>query len=186
MRKKRFLILIALVLVFAMLAVTIVGCQKEEGKPSDDNSTLVPDDGVDDNGGNTGAGTGGWSDGDGGSTSGGSTYNISEADAYISFDVVAESANDIAVYNSKDEAVSVEIKANDGVYTVWAPNGGYEKGKIYKIVLSNGATFVKYEGVDTIRFSIGNNANNIKINSGFLSYSEKAVVTWGSVYNYFH
>ena len=180
MRKKRFLILIALVLVFAMLAVTIVGCQKEEGKPSDDNSTLVPDDGGDDNGGNTGAGTGGWSDGDGGSTSGGSTYNISEADAYISFDVVAESANDIAVYNSKDEAVSVEIKANDGVYTVWAPNGGYEKGKIYKIVLSNGATFVKYEGVDTIRFSIGNNANNIKINSGFLSYSEKAVVTWGS------
>ena len=180
MRKKRFLILIALVLVFAMLAVTIVGCQKEEGKPSDDNSTLVPDDGGDDNGGNTGAGTGGWSDGNGGSTSGGSTYNISEADAYISFDVVAESASDIAVYNSKDEAVSVEIKANDGVYTVWAPNGGYEKGKIYKIVLSNGATFVKYEGVDTIRFSIGNNANNIKINSGFLSYSEKAVVTWGS------
>ena len=51
MRKKRFLILIALVLVFAMLAVTIVGCQKEEGKPSDDNSTLVPDDGGDDNGG---------------------------------------------------------------------------------------------------------------------------------------
>ena len=94
MRKKRFLILIALVLVFAMLAVTIVGCQKEEGKPSDDNSTLVPDDGGDDNGGNTGAGTGGWSDGDGGSTSGGSTYNISEADAYISFDVVAESADD--------------------------------------------------------------------------------------------
>ena len=178
MRKKRFLILIALVLVFAMLAVTIVGCQKEEGKPSDDNSTLVPDDGVDDNGGNTGAGTGGWSDGDGGSTSGGSTYNISEADAYISFDVVAESADDIAVYNSKDEAVSVEIKANDGVYTVWAPNGGYEKGKIYKIVLSDGATFVKYEGVDTIRFSIGNSANNIKINSGFLTYSEKAVVSW--------
>lgn len=178
MRKKRFLILIALVLVFAMLAVTIVGCQNEEGKPSDDNSTLVPDDGGDDNGGNTGAGTGGWSDGDGGSTSGGSTYNISEADAYISFDVVAESANDIAVYNSKDEAVSVEIKANDGVYTVWAPNGGYEKGKIYKIVLSNGATFVKYEGVDTIRFSIGNSANNIKINSGFLTYSEKAVVSW--------
>lgn len=178
MRKKRFLILIALVLVFAMLAVTIVGCQKEEGKPSDDNSTLVPDDGGDDNGGNTGAGTGGWSDGDGGSTSGGSTYNISEADAYISFDVVAESADDIAVYNSKDEAVSVEIKANDGVYTVWAPNGGYEKGKIYKIVLSNGATFVKYEGVDTIRFSIGNSANNIKINSGFLTYSEKAVVSW--------
>lgn len=177
MRKKRFLILIALVLVFAMLAVTIVGCQKEEGKPSDDNSTLVPDDGGDDNGGNTGAGTGGWSDGDGGSTSGGSTYNISEADAYISFDVVAESASDIAVYNSKDEAVSVEIKANDGVYTVWAPNGGYEKGKIYKIVLSNGATFVKYEGVDTIRFSIGNSANNIKINSGFLTYSEKAVVS---------
>lgn len=178
MRKKRFLILIALVLVFAMLAVTIVGCQKEEGKPSDDNSTLVPDDGGDDIGGNTGAGTGGWSDGDGGSTSGGSTYNISEADAYISFDVVAESADDIAVYNSKDEAVSVEIKANDGVYTVWAPNGGYEKGKIYKIVLSNGATFVKYEGVDTIRFSIGNSANNIKINSGFLTYSEKAVVSW--------
>ena len=177
MRKKRFLILIALVLVFAMLAVTIVGCQKEEGKPSDDNSTLVPDDGGDDNGGNTGAGTGGWSDGDGGSTSGGSTYNISEADAYISFDVVAESASDIAVYNSKDEAVSVEIKANDGVYTVWAPNGGYEKGKIYKIVLSDGATFVKYEGVDTIRFSIGNSANNIKINSGFLTYSEKAVVS---------
>lgn len=180
MRKKRFLILIALVLVFAMLAVTIVGCQKEEGKPSDDNSTLVPDDGGDDNGGNTGAGTGGWSDGDGGSTSGGSTYNISEADAYISFDVVAESANDIAVYNSKDEAVSVEIKANDGVYTVWAPNGGYEKGKIYKIVLSNGATFVKYEGVDTIRFSIGNSANNIKINSGYLTYGENAVTVWGT------
>lgn len=180
MRKKRFLILIALVLVFAMLAVTIVGCQKEEGKPSDDNSTLVPDDGGDDNGGNTGAGTGGWSDGDGGSTSGGSTYNISEADAYISFDVVAESASDIAVYNSKDEAVSVEIKANDGVYTVWAPNGGYEKGKIYKIVLSNGATFVKYEGVDTIRFSIGNNANNIKINSGYLTYGENAVTVWGT------
>lgn len=180
MRKKRFLILIALVLVFAMLAVTIVGCQKEEGKPSDDNSTLVPDDGVDDNGGNTGAGTGGWSDGDGGSTSGGSTYNISEADAYISFDVVAESANDIAVYNSKDKAVSVEIKANDGVYTVWAPNGGYEKGKIYKIVLSNGATFVKYEGVDTIRFSIGNSANNIKINSGYLTYGENAVTVWGT------
>lgn len=180
MRKKRFLILIALVLVFAMLAVTIVGCQKEEGKPSDDNSTLVPDDGVDDNGGNTGAGTGGWSDGDGGSTSGGSTYNISEADAYISFDVVAESASDIAVYNSKDEAVSVEIKANDGVYTVWAPNGGYEKGKIYKIVLSNGATFVKYEGVDTIRFSIGNSANNIKINSGYLTYGENAVTVWGT------
>lgn len=180
MRKKRFLILIALVLVFAMLAVTIVGCQKEEGKPSDDNSTLVPDDGGDDNGGNTGAGTGGWSDGDGGSTSGGSTYNISEADAYISFDVVAESASDIAVYNSKDEAVSVEIKANDGVYTVWAPNGGYEKGKIYKIVLSNGATFVKYEGVDTIRFSIGNSANNIKINSGYLTYGENAVTVWGT------
>ena len=180
MRKKRFLILIALVLVFAMLAVTIVGCQKEEGKPSDDNSTLVPDDGGDDNGGNTGAGTGGWSDGDGGSTSGGSTYNISEADAYISFDVVAESADDIAVYNSKDEAVSVEIKANDGVYTVWAPNGGYEKGKIYKIVLSDGATFVKYEGVDTIRFSIGNSANNIKINSGYLTYGENAVTVWGT------
>ena len=180
MRKKRFLILIALVLVFAMLAVTIVGCQKEEGKPSDDNSTLVPDDGGDDNGGNTGAGTGGWSDGDGGSTSGGSTYNISEADAYISFDVVAESASDIAVYNSKDEAVSVEIKANDGVYTVWAPNGGYEKGKIYKIVLSDGATFVKYEGVDTIRFSIGNSANNIKINSGYLTYGENAVTVWGT------
>lgn len=180
MRKKRFLILIALVLVFAMLAVTIVGCQKEEGKPSDDNSTLVPDDGGDDNGGNTGAGTGGWSDGDGGSTSGGSTYNISEADAYISFDVVAESASDIAVYNSKDEAVNVEIKANDGVYTVWAPNGGYEKGKIYKIVLSNGATFVKYEGVDTIRFSIGNSANNIKINSGYLTYGENAVTVWGT------
>ena len=180
MRKKRFLILIALVLVFAMLAVTIVGCQKEEGKPSDDNSTLVPDDGGDDNGGNTGAGTGGWSDGDGGSTSGGSTYNISEADAYISFDVIAESASDIAVYNSKDEAVSVEIKANDGVYTVWAPNGGYEKGKIYKIVLSDGATFVKYEGVDTIRFSIGNSANNIKINSGYLTYGENAVTVWGT------
>ena len=180
MRKKRFLILIALVLVFAMLAVTIVGCQKEEGKPSDDNSTLVPDDGGDDNGGNTGAGTGGWSDGDGGSTSGGSTYNISEADAYISFDVVAESASDIAVYNSKDEAVNVEIKANDGVYTVWAPNGGYEKGKIYKIVLSDGATFVKYEGVDTIRFSIGNSANNIKINSGYLTYGENAVTVWGT------
>lgn len=178
MRKNRFLIIIALVLVFAMLAVTIVGCQKE-GTPSDDNTALVPDDGNDNNEGGNNAGAGGWSDGDGSSTSGGSTYNISDADAYISFDVIADSASDIAVTDNLGKPVEVTITLNDGVYTVWAPNGGYGKGSIYKITLSNGATFVKYEGVSVVRFGIGNSANNIKINSGFLTYSEKAVVTWG-------
>lgn len=176
MRKNRFLILIALVLVFAMLAVTIVGCQKEEGTPSDNNSALVPDDGNNDNeGGNNNAGAGGWSDGDGSSTSGGSTYNISDADAYISFDVIADSASDIAVTDNLGKPVEVTITLNDGVYTVWAPNGGYGKGSIYKITLSNGATFVKYEGVSVVRFGIGNSANNIKINSGFITYPEKAI-----------
>ena len=180
MRKNRFLLLIALVLVFAMLAVTIVGCQKEEGTPSDDNTALVPDDGNGNDGGNNTSGAGGWSDGEGGSTAGGSTYNISDADAYISFDVIADSASDIAVTDNLGRAVEVTVNENNGVYTVWAPNGGYGKGSIYKITLSNGATFVKYEGVSSIRFSIGNSANNIKINEGFMTYSENAVVVWGT------
>ena len=184
MRKNRFLIFIALVLVCAMLAVTVVGCQKTENTPSDNTGIVdTGNNGGDNegNGGNTSAGNGGWSqDGNGGSTSTGTTYAITDADAYISFDVKADSASDISVTNATGGKVNVEIKENNGVYTVWAPTGGYEKGRVYKITLSNGATFVNYEGVSVITFNIGNSANNIKINSGFLTYSENAVTVWGT------
>lgn len=184
MRKNRFLIFIALVLVCAMLAVTVVGCQKTENTPSDNTGIVdTGNNGGDNegNGGNTSAGNGGWSqDGNGGSTSTGTTYAITDADAYISFDVKADSASDISVTNATGGKVNVEIKENNGVYTVWAPTGGYEKGRVYKITLSNGATFVNYEGVTVITFNIGNSANNIKINSGFLTYSENAVTVWGT------
>lgn len=182
MRKNRLLLLIALVLVFAMLAVTVVGCN-EDKKPSDNVTVLDPDKGDDtgeDVGGNTDAGTGGWSDGGGSTTDGGTAYAIREADTYISFDVNADSADDIAVTDAYGNKVAVSIKENNGVYTVWAPEGGYKKGSIYRITLSGGATFVKYDGVSVISFEIGNSANNIKINSGFLTYSENSVSVWGS------
>lgn len=184
MRKNRILIFIALVLVCVMLAFTVVSCQKTENTPSD--NTGIVDTGNnggdnEDGGGNISAGNGSWTEGSSGSsTTTGTTYTITNADAYISFDVKANSISDISVTNAIGNKVNVEIRENNGVYTVWAPAGGYEKGRIYKIILSNDATFVKYEGVNTIRFSIGNSVNNIKINSGFLTYSEKAVVTWGS------
>ncbi len=182
MRKNRFLILIALVLVCAMLAVTVVGCQDKDNNPAGNTGSVeTPDNGETGNGGGTSAGTGGWTEnGNGGTSQGGTTYNISNADAYIAFDVIADSASDISVTTAAGKKVEADIKKVDGVYTVWAPNGGYEKGRIYKITLSNGATFVNYEGVSVISFSIGNSANNIKINSGLLTYSESAVVTWGT------
>ncbi len=182
MRKNRFLILIALVLVCALLAVTVVGCQKTDNNTEGNgNTTTVPDNGnTGDNdngtGDNTGNNDGNWSTGDGsGSTSdNGSTLQLSDVDSYITFDVNADSADDIQVTTATGGSVAVDIKSNNGVYTVWAPAGGYEKGHIYRITLSNGASFVKYDGVDVILFQIGNSANNIKINAGYLTYSEKA------------
>lgn len=197
MRKNRFLILIALVLVCAMLAVTVVGCQKTDDKnvnagnngnttvdPGDDDNDEVVDDNDDDddnNGGNTSAGSGGWSDGEGGSSSGGVTTAISNADVYQYFYVKADSKDDIAVTNSVGNAVSVSISYENGQYIVWAPNGGYEKGRTYRITLSNGATFVGYdENVNVIIFNIGNSANNIKISSNLLTFSESAVANYGT------
>lgn len=181
MRKNRFLILLALVLVFAMLAVTVVGCQDKVNTP-DNNGGDVTQPGGDEgeNGGNN-AGGGGWTEGgNGGTSQGGTSYAIFDADAYISFDVKADSASDISVTNATGGKVAVDIKENNGIFTVWAPDGGYEKGRVYKITLSNGATFVKYEGVSVITFDIGNSANNVKLNSGFLTYSAAAVVNQGS------
>lgn len=181
MKKNRFLILIALVLVCALLAVTVVGCQNTENKPVDNNTdATVPDNG-NENDGDTDADKGGWTeDGNGSSSEGGTSYAISNADAYISFDVIADSADDIVVTNATGGKVAVDIKANGNGFTVWAPSGGYEKSSLYKIALSNGASFVKYEGVTVINFRIGNSANNIKINSGFLTYGASAVVNKGT------
>ena len=166
MRKNRFLILIALVLVCALLAITVVGCQKTEG-PVDNNATTDPDK-------DTNAG-GSFTEGDGNTSGNGTTYNISNADPYISFSVKADSASDIKVTNAKGDAVAVDIKSADGVYTVWAPTGGYEKGRTYKIILSNGATFVNYEGVDSVTFVISETAYDVVFNSGFLTYPVSAI-----------
>lgn len=166
MRKNRFLILIALVLVCALFAVTVIGCQKTE-TPVDNNDTT-------DNDKDTNAG-GSFTEGDGNTAGNGDTYNISNADPYISFSVKADSAGDIKVTNAKGDAVAVDIKSADGVYTVWAPNGGYEKGRTYKIILSNGASFVNYEGVTSITFVISNTAYDVVFNSGLLTYPVSAI-----------
>ena len=168
MKKNRFLVLIALVLVCALIAIAVVGCQKTGSSVENNTTTTDPDK-------DTNAGGGGFTEGEGNTSGSGTTYNISNADPYISFKVKADSASDIKVTNAKGDNVAADIKAADGIYTVWAPNGGYEKGRTFKIILSNGATFVDYEGVDSITFVISNTAYDVVFSSGFLTYPVSAI-----------
>ena len=184
MRKNRFLILVALVLVCALFAVTVIGCNDKTAQPGNDTDAVVPGGDTGENEGNEETGEvdnpsagGGWSQGGGSSSTEGKTFVMNNVDAYINFEVKADSADDIVVTDGNDNAINVDIKESNGAYTVWAPNGGYKKGNIYKIKLSGNATFVNYdEDVRVVKFSIANTANNIKLNAGLLTYPESAIL----------
>ena len=76
MRKNRFLILVALVLVCALFAVTVIGCNDKTAQPGNDTDAVVPGGDTGENEGNEETGEvdnpsagGGWSQGGGSSSS---------------------------------------------------------------------------------------------------------------------
>lgn len=181
MRKNRLLVFFAIALVFSMIFAMMVGCsEKPQGNdnPVIDGGNTGGNNGGDETGGDNEPDKGGVEAGTGGdgSTQGGSSYTITNADAYITFDVKAANASDIVVKDNVGNVVAADIKKDGDIFKVWAPNGGYVSKNIYTITLSNGAEFVKYPDVNKITFIITSNViNNIKINSGYITYDEKVV-----------
>ena len=158
MRKNKSLILIGIILIVAMVMAMAAGCAKNGGTTTIDSDQQ------------------------------GTTTTIDNADRNTTFNIVADAGvTDISdkvtvVAVAGNQKVNVTIsagKASDGktIFTVFAPDGYYEMGTIYKITIDKSLSFSGYDTkVKSIIFKITSDAlSNIKFVDGLITFDSQQV-----------